>query len=230
MFDAIDPPAPRPDPTMTVKRLNEQFPPTLDAHGAEIEHECFACHYMSDDRVPPVAVDAYNSLKLLVQALDSGTCSVVAAQEIALFYETRIREPGNRFLREGARPFPEWPVRTVYTHYGTPYHRRNDARASVRQRTHVLEEVVYTISNSGLFSETRGYGTPVRSVNYEVLDAFLKANSALNQMYRMDMNKLAGAGSGVAVPAQTASNTLMGPDRVHAPMGTARIRSVLTRQ
>jgi hypothetical protein len=222
------PPVQRPVTTLERIKLDALFPPTLDRNGAEIEHECFACHYARNDCVPRVAVQGYHGLMMLVQSADSGTCRVTLSDEVRRFYESEIREPGNRFVADGMRPFPEWPTRTIFKHYFSPEHGRNDARASVRWRTHVLENVVYTMANNGLFVETQeGAAPPTRSVNYPVLELFLKANNALNQMVKMDLNKLGGAGSSVAPPTQTASNTLMGPDRVHVATGGAKIRSAL---
>jgi len=222
------PPTQRPVPSLERIKLDLLFPPRLDANGAEIEHECFACHYARNDCVPRVAVQGYHGLMMLVQSADSGTCRVTLSDEVRRYYDSEIREPGNRFIGEGMRPFPEWPTRTIFKHYFSPEHGRNDARASVRWRTHVLENVVYTMANNGLFVEQQdGAGPPQRMVNYPVLEVFLKANNALNQMVKMDLNKLGGAGSSVAPPTQTASNTLMGPDRVHVATGGAKIRSAL---
>jgi len=226
--DMAMPPIDRPVSSLELAKLDALFPPHMNQMGHEVEHECFACHYARNDCVPKIAVQGYHGLMTLVQSADSGTCRVTLADEVRRYYEGEIREPGNRFIAAGMTPFPEWRTRTIFKHYFTPEHGRNDARASARWRTHILEQVVYTMANTGLFVERQeGVAPPVRAVNTQVLEIFLKANNALNQMIKMDLSKLGGAGSAFAPPAQTVSNTLMGPDRMHQPQGAQRIRSTL---
>jgi len=201
-------------PTLSVERLklNKEFPPQIDAMGREVEGPCFACTFARNERVPKVASRGFEDLALLVQSVDSGTCRVMLANEIALYYEEKIRQPGNRRLRDGERSFPEWSVRSIFFHYFTPMHGRNDARASVAQRTRVMELLAYTLSETGLFA------TNLRNqvvVDADQLDLFLKVNRELNMMHKMDLSKLHGSGSNMTPPVQNTSQVLMGANRTY---------------